>query len=60
MKFPSIDSNERIKVIKPPVGHPELLGSKLRVVGIEDGYVLSRGECRGGDDEKTGDILRIL
>ena len=39
MEVPSIDINERIKVIKPPVGHPELLGSKLRVVAIGDGYV---------------------
>lgn len=39
MKDTNIDVNDRIKVIKPPVEHPELLGSKLRVVGIGDGYV---------------------
>ena len=39
MEVPSIDINDRIKVIKPPVGHPGLLGSKLRVVAIGDGYV---------------------
>ena len=39
MEVPSIDINDRIKVIKPPIGHPGLLGAKLRVVGIGDGYV---------------------
>ena len=34
-----ININDRIKVIKPPVEHPGLLGSKLRVVGMSDGYV---------------------
>lgn len=39
MDAPSIDINDRIKVIRPPMGNPGLLGAKLRVVGIGDGYV---------------------
>lgn len=39
MIYTAIDINDRIKVIKPPVGHPGLLGTKLRVVGIGDGFV---------------------
>ena len=39
MKNTNIDVNGRINVINTPVGHPGLFGTKLKVVGIGDGYV---------------------
>ena len=39
MKNTNIDVNDRINVINTPVGHPGLFGTKLKVVGIGDGYV---------------------
>lgn len=39
MDTSSIDVNDRIKVVRPPLVYPGLFGSKLRVVAIGEGYV---------------------